>query len=635
MQAFSMQVTSVHLQFSLNKKIMRKGLGNTMQALEASSRYVVGGGNELLLHRSWRAGPRAPAAFLGHSQPTHSGNVVDLAEALCRLGFNVHAGDVRGHGASVSARQPLGHLDRDDGWERLIGDMRQFTSIAFEGVSWEDRLIVAPNISGLLTLELLKTQPDLARNIVLISPPPNQKAIPMLARSFAKARSLIRDPDLPDEHTLHHLYTFLGAQLENRKHLADVVSVDRAVIDALLADPAGWPTPTLAYFMSIFRGFQQAWEWPRKARIKEGTRILLMYGSDDPMMGKGGFVSPMSDWFAARGIDDVTSFRVEGARSAVFLDERKLKVSDAIVRWFRYDELPHQAVENEAANVADISSRMLLKLGNSDIDGELSADTLVELCYNAIQDEERWAEMLHRMALAIARGERGDAEKLEMLVSTLMPHWDRAYELNRQIMTNAALGVVLQELIERFDIGVGLVTKDLGIVHYNSAFRATLERCLPGRSVPDDREAVEDALRALANPHFRNGIEQGRGETVLVVNGEPVGIHFRPRTLRQTGLLRGGPSGVLVLRKPSPETGEGENARSAMLQLAYGLTQQEANVTLRIASGRSPEDICADLGLSIHTVRTHLKRSYDKVGVQGQTELAARIMAGPVGWLSA
>jgi DNA-binding CsgD family transcriptional regulator len=70
------------------------------------------------------------------------------------------------------------------------------------------------------------------------------------------------------------------------------------------------------------------------------------------------------------------------------------------------------------------------------------------------------------------------------------------------------------------------------------------------------------------------------------------------------------------------------------LQLSYGLTQQEANVALRVAAGKSPETIAEQLDLSIHTVRTHLKRTYDKVGVQGQTELAARLMAGPVGWLA-
>ncbi|RST85710.1 hypothetical protein EJC49_14315 [Aquibium carbonis] len=606
-----------------------------MRTLEASSRYLVGSGNELLLFRSWRAGSRAPVAYIGHSQPTHSGNVVALAESLCRLGLNVHAGDLRGHGASVSARQPLGHLDRDDGWERLIGDMRQFLSVSFEGVPWEDRLIVAPNISGLLTLELLKTEPDLARNIVLISPPPNQRALWMLARSFAKARSLIRDPDLPDEHTLHHLYTFLGAQLEDRKHLADVVSADRGIVDSLIRDPAAWPTPTLSYWLSIFRGFQQAWDWPRADRIRDGTRILLMYGAEDPMMGNGGFVTPMRDWFRARGAGDVQSYRVEGARSAVFLDERRLNVSEAIMAWFRDGALPKQIGERETANLEDISSRLLSKLGNPDLEAELSADALVELCYNAIQDEERWTEMIYRIALAIARSERGNAQQIEMLVTTLMPHWDRAYELNRQIMTNAALGVVLQDVIERFGIGIGLMTNDFGIVHCNAAFREALGRCAPGGHVGDDIQSVEGALRAIASPQFRSDVERGRGETVLVVDGEPVGIHFRPQTLRQTGLLRGGPSGVLVLRKPDTDPGERDDSRTALLQLAYGLTQQEANVALRIAAGRSPEEICTDLSLSIHTVRTHLKRSYEKVGVQGQTELGTRIMAGPVGWLSA
>lgn len=606
-----------------------------MQTLEKTSRYIVGSNNELLLFRSWRAGALSPVAFVGHSQPTHSGNVIHLAEALCRHGFNVQAGDLRGHGASVSAHQPLGHLDREDGWERLIGDMRQFLSLTFERVPWEDRLIVAPNISGLLTLELLKSDPDLARSIVLISPPPNQRALWMLARSFASARSLIRDPDQPDEHTLHHLYTFLGAQLDNRKHLADVVSADRAAVDALIEDPAAWPTPTLSYWLSIFRGFQQAWDWPRKARICEGTRILLMYGGEDPMMGNGGFVTPMRDWFSKRGIADVRSYRVEGARSAVFLDERRLKVSDAIVSWFRDGALPKQASEGVASNMEDISSRMLSKLGNPDLDGELSADDLVELCYNAIHDEERWTEMLYRIALAIARSDRSNAQQIELLVSTLMPHWDRAYELNRQVMTNAALGVVLQDVIERFGIGIGLVTNDLGIVHYNTAFREALARCLGTDEVADDRDMVDAALRLVATAQFRGEVERGRGEAVLVVDGEPTGIHFRPQTLRQTGLQRGGPSGVLVLRKTGAGASDGDDARTALLQLAYSLTQQEANVALRIAAGRSPEDICADLGLSIHTVRTHLKRCYDKVRVQGQTELGTRIMSGPVGWLSA
>jgi alpha-beta hydrolase superfamily lysophospholipase len=499
--------------------------------------HLIGNDGTMLFRRAWRGHRGGPVAFLGHSQPTHSGNLVDLAESLVHRGFHVHAGDFRGHGRSVSQRQPRAHLDADTGWEALVGDFRRFVTFAFEGVPWEERLIVAPNISALATLELLKAEPSLARNIVLISPPPNQKAMWMLARAFTKARAMIRDPSLPDDHTLHHLYTFLGAQIEDRKHLADVTSADRETVDALVADPAAWPTPSLSYWSQIFRGFQQAWDWPRQVRIREGTRVLLMYGSDDPMMGKGGFVAPMSDWFSRRGVDDVCAHRVEGARSALFLDEKRLDVSGAIVRWFENGELPSAEAGHDLVEMEEISSRLLSKLGTVDVGRELSADALVELCYNAVQDETRWEEMLYRIALAIARSERGSEAQIEALVSTLMPHWDRAYELNRQIMRNAALGVVLQDVIERFDIGLGLLDKDFGLVHCNSTFRSVLERCGVLDPAADSDTAVTVALRAVLDTSFRAQAARGNGDALLVIDGKPVGMHFRPQALRQTSLL--------------------------------------------------------------------------------------------------
>src|SRR5690606_19817782 len=121
-------------------------------------------------------------------------------------------------------------------------------------------LLVAPNISALLTIELLKRRPDLCRNIVLISPPPNQPTLWMLANAFVKARMLLQDSSRPDEHTLYHLYSFLGAQLEDKMHLADVMTPDRRIVEELIADEAAWPTPTLSYWASIFGGFQRAWQ---------------------------------------------------------------------------------------------------------------------------------------------------------------------------------------------------------------------------------------------------------------------------------------------------------------------------------------------------------------------------------------
>lgn len=57
---------------------------------------------------------------------------------------------------------------------------------------------------------------------------------------------------------------------------------------------------------------------------------------------------------------------------------------------------------------------------------------------------------------------------------------------------------------------------------------------------------------------------------------------------------------------------------------AYGLTEREAAVVRRVASGLSNRDIAAEMGVSARTVQKHLERAYRKLGVRTRSE-AARI----------
>lgn len=57
----------------------------------------------------------------------------------------------------------------------------------------------------------------------------------------------------------------------------------------------------------------------------------------------------------------------------------------------------------------------------------------------------------------------------------------------------------------------------------------------------------------------------------------------------------------------------------------YGLTASEAAITAQLATGRSPASIAHQRQVSLGTVRTQVRRIYDKVGVSSQLELAARL----------
>lgn len=60
---------------------------------------------------------------------------------------------------------------------------------------------------------------------------------------------------------------------------------------------------------------------------------------------------------------------------------------------------------------------------------------------------------------------------------------------------------------------------------------------------------------------------------------------------------------------------------------AYSLTPREQEITEMIASGLSTGEIAAQLHLSSHTVRDHVKAVFEKVGVSSRGELVSKIFA--------
>lgn len=59
--------------------------------------------------------------------------------------------------------------------------------------------------------------------------------------------------------------------------------------------------------------------------------------------------------------------------------------------------------------------------------------------------------------------------------------------------------------------------------------------------------------------------------------------------------------------------------------VAFGLTKAEAAVAKRMVNGQAADEISVDLGVSIETVRTHIKRLYSKMGVSSREQLLSNV----------
>lgn len=79
---------------------------------------------------------------------------------------------------------------------------------------------------------------------------------------------------------------------------------------------------------------------------------------------------------------------------------------------------------------------------------------------------------------------------------------------------------------------------------------------------------------------------------------------------------------VLIVARGSRGT---ESQKSAILKAIYGLTLAECEIALRLASGRSVDQIASERTSTVGTVRGQVKSLLMKMGLSKQIELPAII----------
>ncbi|GEM_PF-1385483 len=81
------------------------------------------------------------------------------------------------------------------------------------------------------------------------------------------------------------------------------------------------------------------------------------------------------------------------------------------------------------------------------------------------------------------------------------------------------------------------------------------------------------------------------------------------------------PHAVALLMVEEPPEREASDRRLEALALQYRLTPSELQLVVQLSEGARPAQVAERCGISINTVRTHLRNIFDKTGVRRQSEL--------------
>ena len=176
-------------------------------------------------------------------------------------------------------------------------------------------------------------------------------------------------------------------------------------------------------------------------------------------------------------------------------------------------------------------------------------------------------------------------------------------------------------VLDCFDTGVALLGETSHVVHANGAMRS-LEKLGVFRLGPG---ALTFADRG-AGDAFDKVVARARGseaDSMAFVARDPARSHAV--LVRVIRAATGGPAGsgaILLATNPNRRTvGDGR-----LFQIALDLSRAESGVAVALLEGLDAKEAAARLHVSHETVRTHLKRIFEKTHTRRQAELLLVLM---------
>ncbi|WP_042937742.1 alpha/beta hydrolase [Rhodococcus sp. AW25M09] len=242
---------------------------------------------------------------LAHGLAEHAGRYRHVIDRLGSLGLVVYAPDHRGHGRSGGKRV------RVDKWSDFTDDLHTLFGIAAGEYPNELTFLLGHSMGGAIALSYaLDHQADLD-GLMLSGPavvpsagqPKALVAVGKILGRFVPAAPVLKlDPNL--------------------------VSRDRDVVDAYVADPLGYHGSVSAGLAAALLGAGESFP----ARLPSLTiPVLLQHGTADELADVSG-----SDLIAERaGSDDLTLKKYDGLFHEVFNEPEQERVLDDLVAWLR------------------------------------------------------------------------------------------------------------------------------------------------------------------------------------------------------------------------------------------------------------------------------------------------------------
>jgi DNA-binding CsgD family transcriptional regulator len=219
-----------------------------------------------------------------------------------------------------------------------------------------------------------------------------------------------------------------------------------------------------------------------------------------------------------------------------------------------------------------------------------------------------------------------DGAKLQRLI----PHVQRALEIRDRLEASEIRASTLSSVVEQSRMGIIILDEKGRILEAVGSAEQLLKAQLGIRRASDHtlwlREPAGSQLREwILTSLPPKGISGGH--LTVPRNGglQSLRIVVAPMPLVPTLWTVADPRWLIFVFDPEKRV----MPVAAVISRDLGISTREAEIAVLLSSGYELSKVATKLGISVHTIRTHLKHIFEKTGSHSQSDLVRRVLLSP------